>query len=186
MEMDGTTLLAGMTITEAPTAIREGTVTHAPRASDEPSRDHEDGIRVRLDGASDDLPGTLLHTSERPWTPRTGERVLALLREADPTAATYAIVLGRLGEPRARAHVNADAAREAEREAEREAGRGADANVEDAPDELVMEARKNLVLRCGAGSITLRADGKVLIRGKDLVARARRTHRIKGGSVAIN
>jgi hypothetical protein len=54
------------------------------------------------------------------------------------------------------------------------------------PSELVVEARENLTLRCGDGSITLRADGKILIKGKDLVSHAQRTNRIKGGSVAIN
>lgn len=54
------------------------------------------------------------------------------------------------------------------------------------PDELVIEARKNLTLRVGEGSITIRADGKILIKGKDLVSHAQRTNRIKGGSVAIN
>jgi hypothetical protein len=53
-------------------------------------------------------------------------------------------------------------------------------------DELVIEARSQLTLRCGDGSITLRGDGKVLIKGKDLVSHARRTNRIKGGAVAIN
>lgn len=54
------------------------------------------------------------------------------------------------------------------------------------PDELVVEAKKNLTLRCGAGSITLREDGKILIKGKELVSHARKTNRIKGGSVTIN
>ncbi len=55
-----------------------------------------------------------------------------------------------------------------------------------APDELVIEARKNLTIRCGEGSITLRGDGKILIKGKDLVSRAQRMNRVKGGAVAIN
>lgn len=53
-------------------------------------------------------------------------------------------------------------------------------------DELVFEAKQNLTLKCGDGSITIRADGKILIKGKDLVSHAQRTNRIKGGSVAIN
>jgi len=54
------------------------------------------------------------------------------------------------------------------------------------PDELVIEARKNLTLKCGEGSITIRDDGKILIKGKDLVSHAQRMNRIKGGSVSIN
>ena len=53
------------------------------------------------------------------------------------------------------------------------------------PETLVIEATQSLTLRVGDGSITLR-DGKILIRGKDLVSHAQRTNRIKGGSVAIN
>jgi hypothetical protein len=56
----------------------------------------------------------------------------------------------------------------------------------DAPDELVLEARSSLTIRCGDGSITFREDGKILIKGKDLVSHADRTNRIRGGSVAIN
>lgn len=54
------------------------------------------------------------------------------------------------------------------------------------PAELVLEARENLTLKCGDGSITFRGDGKILIKGKDLVSHAQRRNRIKGGSVAIN
>lgn len=59
-------------------------------------------------------------------------------------------------------------------------------NAKQMPDELVVEAKQQLTLKCGEGSITLRGDGKVLIQGKDLISRAQRTNRIKGGSVAIN
>ena len=54
------------------------------------------------------------------------------------------------------------------------------------PNELLIEAKKNLTLKCGEGSITIREDGKILIKGKDLVSHAQRMNRIKGGSVSIN
>lgn len=54
------------------------------------------------------------------------------------------------------------------------------------PDQIVIEAGKELTLKCGEGTVAMRADGKVLIEGKDVVSHARRTQRIKGGSVAIN
>jgi len=53
-------------------------------------------------------------------------------------------------------------------------------------DELVLEAKHSLTLRVGAGSITIREDGKILIKGKDLVSHAQRLNRIKGGAVQIN
>lgn len=54
------------------------------------------------------------------------------------------------------------------------------------PEELVFEAGKNLTIRCGTGSIRLRADGRVLIEGLDIVSRARRAQRITGSQVVIN
>lgn len=60
------------------------------------------------------------------------------------------------------------------------------ATAEPPPEELLIEATKGLTLKVGEGSITLREDGKVLIRGRDLVSHAKRTNRIRGGTVAIN
>jgi len=54
------------------------------------------------------------------------------------------------------------------------------------PDTLILEAKHSLTLRVGQGSITIREDGKILIKGKDLVSHAQRVNRVKGGSVAIN
>jgi len=54
------------------------------------------------------------------------------------------------------------------------------------PDELLLEAKHSLTLRVGEGSITIREDGKILIKGKDLVSHAQRMNRIKGGAVSIN
>jgi hypothetical protein len=53
-------------------------------------------------------------------------------------------------------------------------------------DRLLLEAQEEVVLRCGPGSITLRKDGKVVIKGVDLVSRARQTNRIRGAAVKIN
>ncbi len=57
---------------------------------------------------------------------------------------------------------------------------------EEIPEVLVIEARSQITLRVGEGSITIREDGKILIKGKDLVSHAQRMNRIKGGAVAIN
>jgi hypothetical protein len=64
-------------------------------------------------------------------------------------------------------------------------GRPAPSRAE-VPETLVLEAGRELVLRVGEGSITIRADGKILIKGKDLVSHAKRMNRIKGGSVSLN
>lgn len=52
--------------------------------------------------------------------------------------------------------------------------------------EKVIEAASKLVLRCGKASITLEADGTVRVIGNDITSWARRRHKIRGGSVAIN
>jgi hypothetical protein len=50
----------------------------------------------------------------------------------------------------------------------------------------VIEASRELTLRCGEASITLRGDGSITIRGRDVTSSARRRQRIRGGSVSIN
>jgi hypothetical protein len=54
------------------------------------------------------------------------------------------------------------------------------------PDQIELEAKQCITLRVGDGSITIREDGKILIKGKDLVSHAQRMNRIKGGAVSIN
>jgi hypothetical protein len=51
---------------------------------------------------------------------------------------------------------------------------------------LVVDAQQEIVLRCGAGSITLRADGTVVVKGRNLLSRSTGTNRIKGAAVRIN
>lgn len=89
-----------------------------------------------------------------------GERVLVVVPEG---GGGRGVVLGRVASPAALA-----------------------ARPKETPEEIVLEAKKGLTLRVGEGSVTLREDGKVLIRGKDLVSHARRLNRIRGGSVSIN
>jgi hypothetical protein len=49
-----------------------------------------------------------------------------------------------------------------------------------------LDARDEIVLRCGQASITLRRNGRVVIRGTYVETRAQGTNRIKGGDVRIN
>jgi hypothetical protein len=53
-------------------------------------------------------------------------------------------------------------------------------------ERLVFTAKKEIVLQCGAASLTLTKAGKVLIRGTYLFSRSSGVNRIKGGSVQIN
>jgi hypothetical protein len=116
-------------------------------------------VRVaRLGGAGEERDAVLLHVGGAPLLLVPGDEVLVLLAEEG-----RAIVLGRVG-PSAES----------------------DASNAQLPDEIVLEARRGMTLRVGEGSITLRADGKILIKGKDLVSHARRMNRIRGGSVSLN
>ncbi|NMO13790.1 hypothetical protein HPC49_01990 [Pyxidicoccus fallax] len=51
---------------------------------------------------------------------------------------------------------------------------------------VVIEGQDEIVLKCGEASITLRRNGKIVVKGTYLESRATGTHRIKGGSVEIN
>lgn len=51
---------------------------------------------------------------------------------------------------------------------------------------LVFEADQEIELKCGKSSITLKKNGKIIIKGSELLSRASGTNRIKGGSVGIN
>jgi len=51
---------------------------------------------------------------------------------------------------------------------------------------IVLTGDKEIVLRCGQASITLRKDGRVVVRGAYVETRSSGVNRIKGGSVQIN
>lgn len=51
---------------------------------------------------------------------------------------------------------------------------------------VVLEADSEIVLRCGKGSLTLTADGRIVMKGVEITSRALRKHKIKGGTVDIN
>lgn len=52
--------------------------------------------------------------------------------------------------------------------------------------QVLIEAADEIVLRCGEATITLRRNGRVIIRGAYVETRSRGVNRIKGGSVQIN
>ncbi len=49
-----------------------------------------------------------------------------------------------------------------------------------------LTAQDEIVLECGAASITLRRNGRVIIRGTYVETQSEGTNRIKGGQVQIN
>jgi hypothetical protein len=53
-------------------------------------------------------------------------------------------------------------------------------------ERLVITAQREIVLHCGASSITLTRAGKVIIKGAYVLSRSSGANRIKGASVEIN
>lgn len=53
-------------------------------------------------------------------------------------------------------------------------------------ERVVLTAAREIVLECGDASLTLRRDGKVLIRGAYVETHSKGINRIKGGAVKIN
>ena len=53
-------------------------------------------------------------------------------------------------------------------------------------ERVVLEGKREVVLKCGEASLTLRSDGKVVLRGAYVETYAKGVNRIKGASVKIN
>lgn len=51
---------------------------------------------------------------------------------------------------------------------------------------VTVAADEELLLTCGGGSVRVDRHGKVVVLGTDITSRARRRHKIKGATVAIN
>lgn len=118
-------------------------------------------VCVRQGGREHLVDADLVVTTNTPPDLRPGDRILCCTDSDNPGKV---LILGRIGAP----------AEPAEPEPSRP------------PDELVIEAGKSLTLRVGDGSITIREDGRILIKGRELVSHAKGMNRIRGGSVAVN
>jgi hypothetical protein len=62
---------------------------------------------------------------------------------------------------------------------------GADAVTVDGRT-VEITGRERIVLACGKSSITLLADGRVIVKGTRLVSRASESNKIKGATIALN
>ncbi|MFP2930246.1 DUF6484 domain-containing protein [Pyxidicoccus sp. 3LG] len=51
---------------------------------------------------------------------------------------------------------------------------------------VLLEGHDEVVLRCGKATLILRADGRVVLRGVEVLTEAEGVHRIRGGKVKIN
>lgn len=53
-------------------------------------------------------------------------------------------------------------------------------------ERIVLQGHTEVQLRCGTASVTMRADGRVVVKGTELVSKASATNKIRGASVQIN
>lgn len=53
-------------------------------------------------------------------------------------------------------------------------------------EDLLVESRRSLTLRCGKASITLHANGKIVLRGEYILSDAEGVNRIAGGRIELN
>jgi hypothetical protein len=117
-------------------------------------------LRARVAGAA---PGAQLAASAGTAGARRQEVVLLV----DPRASRAPVVLGFL------TPIGGDAT-----------APDLEARVDGRRVEI--DGRDEIVLRCGEASITLRRNGRIVIRGVDVETRAAGVNRIKGGTVSIN
>lgn len=59
-------------------------------------------------------------------------------------------------------------------------------NVKIDGERIVIEGDREVELRCGAASVTLTVDGRLVLRGVQIVSDAERLNRIRGAAVRIN
>ena len=53
-------------------------------------------------------------------------------------------------------------------------------------DRVLLNGKREVVLTAGKSSITLRRDGRIIVKGVEIVSRASRANKIKGATVNIN
>jgi hypothetical protein len=111
-----------------------------------------------------------------------GDRVLLTVSRDDPPGG---VVLGKIVPGRPRSPEDREEQTTSDRQAaSRLRSEGGRTVIEDR--EVVLRAGSALRIECGAGTIEIREDGKIVVKGEHLLSRARSTNRIKGGSVGIN
>jgi hypothetical protein len=95
------------------------------------------------------------------------------------------IVIGLIQSPEATAfEALLDAPRDVSRDVSRATSPERAARLEGVS--VVVEGEREVVLRCGDASLTLRRDGKAIIRGAYVETHSKGINRIKGGAVKIN
>ncbi|MEM1412463.1 MAG: hypothetical protein AAGH19_08890 [Pseudomonadota bacterium] len=129
--------------------------------------------RVLLPDQSERQARMTATIASRPPSGLLGREALALFDEGDPERP---VLIDLIGAPEGFADtVEIDDGDEAD---------ALDARIDG--EQVVIQARERLELRCGKASIIIDAEGKISIKGAHLYNRATGPIRIKGGHVDIN
>jgi hypothetical protein len=159
----------------SPSRRRTGTVTDGPCVGTLVTADPNAGVEVDIPGSPGDL--SLPARSTVPLSPDdVGRSVLIVFERGD---GRRPIITGLLED-----HPVHDPA----------PANGASVVLLGDPSQTVrvdgrrlhVTARQEVLIECGKSSLRLRSDGRIVILGTDIVSRARRTHKVKGGNVLIN
>jgi hypothetical protein len=116
------------------------------------------------------LTEAIVSASAREWVPNE-TRVLVAIDDRQSLPVVFAVVSA------SRVHL-------AEHTAPLSPAEGKEVFVDG--DRLVLDAKREIVLRCGESELILRSDGKVVVKGRDVMSRAARSNSIRGANVKIN
>jgi hypothetical protein len=146
----------------------EGSLTRGTIVGWQPER----GILIELEAAPGELllAATIVHLTEQELNEAAAKRqsILLAFEDADPRKPVVVGLLAPIPAP--------------DRPSQ------PDASVGELPtaETVVIRGRDAIELRCGDACITLRSDGRILIRGTNIISRASEQNRVAGGSIHFN
>jgi hypothetical protein len=127
---------------------------------------------VEAEGGGGTTPALAVWMRDEPdWQCCRGLRVVVAIPDGDGSSPVILGLLDPPPDPVDRVESRGAAAGKKERKKERR---------------MHIESEEELVIECGKAKITLRADGRIEIRGGHLVSRSSGPNKIKGATVHIN
>jgi hypothetical protein len=155
--------------------MTEAELVTSPRTGRVVSFDPDVGLQVQFSGSPGVVPArstVRLSADEARALARDQQEVLLSFEDGDPRRPIVVGLMQQVGDPPL-LELLLDAS-----------GEQMIAEVDDR--RVLIEGEDEVVLRCGRASITLRSNGRVLIRGDRVDSHSRGVNRIKGGTVQIN